>query len=118
MLTRYKGALRPPTLLDDFAAWLASSRYETLQADITLLRYLDNLPRLGGEHALPQLRIRQLGTRLTLQHDGPCARGSIILPNVSMRLQSALVDYTLGKQPERKRELIASAQLNLITPDA
>lgn len=89
------GMPRPPTHLDDFLHWLEGTPYDSLRNDVLLLRYLDLLPQ--APHS--RLRIRQLGSTLTLQHDGLGARGTIRLPQITHRLQHALVNYTLALDP-------------------
>ncbi len=105
-------ASRPPTLLDDFFSWLKESKHETLTADVALLRYLHELPRTGETF----LKVKQIGTRCSIDYSMPGSKGHIMLPNVSMRLQSALMDYTIETQPARKRVLLNAARFDNPSP--
>ena len=89
------------TLLDRFVHYLADTHSETLTADITLMRYLETFT----DEEASYITIRQLGTRFALDHNGPSPRGSLILNNLSMRLQSALVAYLHEDQPAQRGKL-------------
>ena len=91
----------PPSILDDFKLWLERSNFDTLGSDVVLMQYLMSIPKCEDS----KLCLRQLGTRFAIDHESHAAKGYIILNNVSMRLQAALVDYALGKNPTSKAKL-------------
>lgn len=100
------------SLLALFHRWLDRSKHETLKADIVLLRWLDALP----EDALASLRIRQLGTRLVLEHGGPAnsamPRGSLMLHATSLRLQHALLNFITQSDKTKRCMLLDSSEFS------
>lgn len=86
---------RPPTMLDAFHIWSVEQENESLSSDLKVLLWLQSLPRVATTH----LRIRYLGSRFSITHDGPGARGTLVLPQLSMRLQTTLLNFIVSREP-------------------